>query len=160
MPSLGSSAESSKQLHNRIFHCGGKQSSIQPLGLHILKDSRQLRLDFNLDLVQCVTSLNCVCLHVVEMAEWCKSRWFWIFPVCFSAPVLPWGGPCVHGKVTASFQMAFWGSARRHHKACTADTGAKPLQRPWPVALGGMPSCCQKLTFNYDAIWKVTTPCW
>lgn len=100
-----------------------KQGSTRPLTLHILKSSRQLRLDFNLAHMSCLTCLNCVCvrqagvclsecLHVVEMVEWCKSRWFWTFPACSSAPTCPRGGPCVHGKVTAPFQTAFSGSVR------------------------------------------------
>lgn len=80
--------------------------------LHILKSSRQLRLDFNLAHMPCLACLNCVCadacvsecLHVVEIMEWCKSRWFWIFPACSSAPVHPWGGPMCswesHGSIS------------------------------------------------------------
>lgn len=103
-----------------------KQGSNRPLTLHILKSPRQLRLDFNLAHMSCLTCLNyvcarqtCVCvwfsvclsecLHVVEVVEWCKSLWFWTFPACNSAPACPQGGPCVHGKVTAPFQTAFSG---------------------------------------------------
>lgn len=80
-----------------------KQGSIRPLTLLILKSSRQLRLDFNLAHMSCLTCLNCVCvwlcvclsecLHVVEVVEWCKSRWFWTFPACSSAPACPRGRP-------------------------------------------------------------------
>lgn len=153
-------------------------------GLHILKSSRQLRLDFNLAHMPCLACLSCVCadacvsecLHVVEMVEWCKSRWLWIFPACSSAPVHPWGGPHVFmGKSRLHF--------RRHsqgHCGCIGNIENSNTRLTWGTPVPNtaeavtsharrnsvLLSDCQKLTsetlalFTYDATWKETTPCW
>lgn len=121
------------QLHNRMLHCGGN-GSIRPLALHSLKSSRQLRLDFNLAHMSCLTCLNCVCAQRQALVfVVCLSECLHVMEIVEVTAVLDFPGPR-HNPPTTPTNTAcppreapvFMGKSRlyfRQHSLCLAERG-------------------------------------
>lgn len=146
-----------KPLHNRTFRCGGHGAAFCPLSFTFSMTPDSLDWTWIWPICHawlgwsvCVRLRRCVCVHVLEVVQSSKSRWFWILLGYSSDHVHPWGDPCVHGKVTTPFETGIPRvSAAVSENSNTFPTWGAPCVtrcRLKSVMLAGMLFCCQQLT--------------